>query len=306
MLRISIAFIATIFLFTGCAEKVAKPLTHNLEKKEDIYSIKQAKSISMQELVDEVEHYPVIFVGDHHNTQKTHKFFADFINELGKKGYNINLANEWFTPTQDELLKEYTDNKFDTATFKDKVEWDKFSKYKWEYVSSLYEAVKNNRGRLYGMNISKEDRAKISLKQFDKMSQEEKDFYNNLDLGVTAHQQLVYPYLQHCDKMPSTSPEPCLERTYRVQVTWDTYMAQNVAKIVKDVIKSPKDKLLVFAGAMHIEQNLGIPLRFSRLSNLPFISISNEKIDKEKDLKINTNKSDIVYIYETEEENKKK
>lgn len=304
MLRISIVFITTIFLFSGCADKIATPLTHNLDKKEGIYSIKQAKSIDIQELVDEVEHYPVIFVGDHHDTEKTHKFFAEFINELSKKGYNLNLANEWFTPAQDELLKEYTDNKFDTATFKQKVDWDKFSKYKWEYVSSLYEAIKNSGGRLYGMNISKEDRTKISLREFDKMSQEEKDFYNSLDLGVSAHQQLIYPYLKHCDKMPQTSKEPCLDRMYRVQVTWDTYMAQNVAKIAKEVIKTSKDKLLVFAGALHIEQNLGIPLRFLRLSNLPFISISNEKIDKEKDLKIDTNKADIVYIYEEKEKKK--
>lgn len=297
MLKILIAFIATIFLFTGCAEKVT-PLTHNLEKKEDIYSIKQAQSISMQELVKEVEHYPIIFVGDHHNTEKTHKFFADFINELAKKGYNLTLANEWFTPEQDSILKDYTDNKFDTATLKQKVEWDKFSKYKWEYVSSLYEAIKNNQGRLYGINISKENRTKISLKQFDKMSDEEKAFYNNLDLNVTAHKQLISPYLEHCDKMPSIIKEPCEERMYRVQVTWDTYMAQNTAKIAKQVLKSPKDKLLIFAGAMHIEQNLGIPLRFSRLSNIPFITISNEKIEKDEDLKINTNKSDIVYIYE--------
>jgi uncharacterized iron-regulated protein len=303
MLKLLIAFITTIILFTGCAEKVA-PLTHNLEKKEDIYSIKQAKSISMQELLNEVENYPVIFVGDHHNTEKTHKFFADFINELTKKGYNLSLANEWFTPEQDSILKEYTDNKFDTDTFKQKVEWDKFSKYKWEYVSSLYEAIKNNHGKLYGMNISKKNRTKISLKQFDKMSDEEKAFYNNLDLGVTAHKQLISPYLKHCDKMPTTSKEPCEERMYRVQVTWDTYMAQNVAKISKEVIKTPKDKLLVFAGAMHIEQGLGIPLRFVRLSNLPFITISNEKIEKNRKLEINTNKSDIVYIYEVKEDNK--
>ena len=39
-------------------------------------------------------------------------------------------------------------------------------------------------------------------------------------------------------------------------------MAQNTSKIANKVIKTPKDKLLVFAGALHIEQNLGIPLRF--------------------------------------------
>lgn len=305
MLKLSIAFIATIFIFSGCTNKNLTTPTHNLDKKEGIYSIKQAKNIDMQELVNEVEHYPIIFVGDHHNTEKTHKFFEDFLKELDKKGYKLNLANEWFTPEHDSLLKDYTDNKFDTNTLKEKREWDKFSKYKWAYVAPLYEAVKQNGGRLYGMNISKEDRTKISLKEFDKMSQEEKDFYNSLDLGISAHQQLIYPYLEHCDKIPQTSLEPCLDRMYRVQVTWDTYMAQNVAKIAKEVIKTPKDKLLVFAGALHIEQKLGIPLRFSRLSNFPFISISNEKIEKEKDLKIDTNKADFVYIYEVNEEEKK-
>jgi uncharacterized iron-regulated protein len=252
----------------------------------------------MQELEKEVELYPIIFIGDHHNTEKTHKFFENFLKELDKKGYKLHLANEWFSPEDDKLLQEYINGKIDSKTLKEKKEWDKFTKYKWEYVEPLYEAVKQNNGKLYGMNISKEYREKISLKEFDKMSQEEKDFYNNLDLDVSAHHQLVSPFLEHCNKMPQKTLEPCKERMYRVQVTWDTYMAQNVAKIAKEIIKSSKDKLLVFAGSMHVEQNVGIPLRFARLSNLPFITISNEKIEKDKDMKINTNKSDIVYIYE--------
>ena len=128
------------------------------------------------------------------------------------------------------------------------------------------------------MNISKEDRNKISKKLFDKMSSEEKKFYDSLDLNVSAHKAMLEPFFKHCHGMPQKKgDEPCSSRMYRVQVTWDTYMAQNTAKIAKEVIKSPKDKLLVFAGAMHMEQALGIPLRFSRLSNLPFVIISNEK-----------------------------
>jgi len=293
----------TAFLFTACTTKNSAFLTHDLEKKEGIYSIKQAKSINMQELVKEVEHYPVIFVGDHHNTQKTHKFFENFINELAKKGYKLSLVNEWFTPEQNAILKDYTNNKFDTQILKEKVNWDKFSKFKWEYVAILYEAIKKNGGRLYGMNIQKESREKISLKQFDKMSKEERAFYDSLDLSVTAHKQLVSPYLEHCKSMKSISTEPCLNRMYRVQVAWDTYMAQNIAKLSKELIKSKKDKLLVFVGALHTEQNVGIPLRFARLSNLPFISISNEKINKNEELRINNNKADIVYIYDDETKN---
>lgn len=297
MLKLSIASMAIFLLLSGCSNNSLE-LTHNLEKKEMIYSIKQAKNINMQELAKEVELYPVIFVGDHHNTEKTHKFFENFLKELDKKGYKLHLANEWFSPEDDKLLQEYIDGKFDSKTLKEKREWDKFTKYKWEYVEPLYETIKQNDGKLYGINIPKDYREKISLKEFDKMSQEEKDFYNNLDLNVSAHHQFVIPFLEHCNKIPQKTPEPCEERMYRVQVAWDTYMAQNVAKIAKELIKLPKDKLLVFVGAMHVEQNVGIPLRFARLSNLPFITITNEKIEKDEDIKINTNESDIVYIYE--------
>jgi len=287
--------------FIGCtnSQNLHTPLTHTLEKKEGIYSVKQAKNIKMQDLINEVEHYSIIFVGDHHNNKKTHKFFENFLKELDKKGYNLNLANEWFTPNHNELLKDFTDGKLDGIRLKERRYWDEFTKYKWEYLEPLYETIKNNGGNLFGMNISKEDRKKISLNQFEKMSKEDKSFYDTLDLNVSAHRQLVMPYLKHCNQMPSTSKsvEPCELRMYRVQVTWDTYMANNVNKIANNVLKTPKDKLIVFVGAMHIEQNLGIPLRFSRLSNLPFITISNEKIDTKKDLKIDTNKADIVYIY---------
>ncbi len=295
MLRLYLFFIFTIFLFTGCTNK---NLTYNLKKKEGIYSVKQAKYIDIQKLAKELKYYPVIFVGDHHNNKKTHKFFEALLKELDKNGYTLYLANEWFTPEHNQLLKDYTDGKLDSIRLKERRHWDKFTKYKWEYVEPLYETVKKNGGELFGMNISKESRKKISLKQFDKMDEEEKSFFNSLDLNVTAHRQLISPFLKHCNKMPSKSSEKCEERMYRVQVTWDTYMAQNVAKIAKKVIKTPQDKLLVFAGAMHMEQNLGIPLRFARLSNLPFVTISNEKIPKDKNLEIDINKADVVYIYE--------
>mgnify|MGYP003387504718 CR=1 FL=1 len=289
-----------LFFFVACSKpsSINQVFTHDLGKKEGIYSVKQARSIDMKELVKDLEYYPVIFVGDYHDTKKTHKFFENLLKELDKEGYKIHLANEWFSPKHNKLLEEFISGQINGSELKQRRKWDEFTNFKWEYVEPLYEAVKKNNGKLYGMNISKEDRKKIRLKKFDKMSKSEKEFYDSLDLNVSAHKQLVMPFLEHCNKMPQKSDEPCEERMYRVQVAWDSYMAKNLADISKNNIKTKKDKVVVFAGAMHIEQNLGIPLRFSRLSNLPFTTISNEEIDEESDLvKVNNSKSDFVYIY---------
>lgn len=286
-----------ILLFSACSNKT-NLYSHKIEKKEMIYSLQQAKELDMQALVKSLEHYPIIFVGDHHNTKKTHKFFENLLKALDKQSYNLYLINEWFSPEHDELLLKYTNNELDGIRLKERRQWSKFTKYSWDLVEPLYEAVKNNGGMLYGMNLTKKQRQKISMKTFDKMTQEEREFYDALDLTVSAHQSLVSPFLKHCHKMPQKSSEPCEQRMYRVQVAWDTYMAQNIHSIANKVIKTPKDKLLVFVGAMHVEQNLGIPLRFARLNNLPFMTISNEQIMKNEPLEIINHQADIVYIYE--------
>ncbi len=291
----TILLILSVLLFTSCSNK---NLAFKIkEKKEQYYSSKKASSITMKELIDEISPYQVIFVGDHHNNNSTHKFFNKVLQNLAKEGYNLHLANEWFSPSHNALLESYTSSKISSVQLKEKRQWKKFTKYKWDIVSPLYETVKKSNGRLYGINILKSSRAKISLKEIDKMSEEEKKFFKSLDLNVFPHKNMVAPYFKHCSKMKKKSSEPCEQRMYRVQVAWDTYMAEQSNILAKKVLKSKKDKLIVFVGALHIEQGLGIPLRFSRLNNTIFTSISNYKIEEDKEILIPLNKADILYLY---------
>lgn len=291
-----ILFLTIALLFSACSSKKDFDF-EGFEKKEQIYSTKKAKSVDIKEAVSQLEPYSVIFVGDHHNTKKTHEFFNEVLKELIFRGYTLHLANEWFTPKENQMLEDYTLNKFDSEELKKKKNWDKFTKFDWKLSSMLYETVKKSDGRLYGINIPKDFRKKISLKQIDKMNEEEKKFYDDLDLNVNAHKKLVEPYLKHCEKIPSKSKENCVSRMYRVQTSWDSYMANEAYKLSKDVLKTSKDKLIVFAGSFHINYDLGIPLRFARLSNRPFSTITNYQIQKDEDIKLHNNLSDIVYIY---------
>jgi len=289
-----ILLLCIALLFGACSSKSDLDF-EGFEKKDQIYSTKKAKNVTIKQAVEQIEPYQVIFVGDHHDTKKTHEFFNEILKELIHKGYKIHLANEWFSPKHNKMLKQYINDEFDSSELKKKREWEKFTRFDWDLSKMLYETVKNSAGQLYGINITKEFRKNISKKQTLEMNLSQRDFFYGLDLNVKAHQKLVNPYLQHCDKMPNS--KSCMERMYRVQVAWDSYMAQETYKLSKEVLKTSKDRLIVFAGAFHINYDLGIPLRFARLSNIPYATITNYEINKEEDIKLHNNLSDIVYIY---------
>lgn len=290
-----VALTGLIFFLASCSAPNIKPKDKEMYDKSEkiLFSTKQARKINLNQLVKETEDYPVIFVGDHHNTEKTHEFFNSYLQALADKGYALHLANEWFAPKHNKLLQLYINGNISSEELKQKRD---LKRIRWDLVEKLYATVKNSGGKLYGVNLSKEDRRKISKRLFEQMSKEERSFYDNLDLNVSAHRKLVMPFFGHCKKMfKYKKGEPCDDRMYRVQVAWDTYMAEQSAKIAKKVIRNKKDKLIVFAGAMHMEYGLGIPLRFSRISNLPSYIISNE-INSNED--INRHKADALFLYD--------
>jgi uncharacterized iron-regulated protein len=138
----------------------------------------------------------------------------------------------------------------------------------------MYNAIRKAHGELYGINISRKSRKHISDANRSVMMREEKDFYDSLDLNVTAHRQMLAPFFTHCHSLrKDEDATSCSERMYRVQVAWDSYMAKESVALVNRVQHHRSDMLMVFAGAMHFSYGLGINARFARLSREPFVTI---------------------------------
>lgn len=240
-----------------------------------IYSVKKQAFVSIDDLASEALKYRVIFVGDNHTSNATHEFFDAFLRAVGARGYKIHLANEWFSPLQAKILGDFTAGKIDATRFRGLLDWDKAVGYDWNLSLSHYNAVKNFGGRLYGINLTREQRKKISGKARGEMSASERTFYESLDLSVRGHKELVMGLLNHCleYEQHASATEPCNERMYRVQTAWDSFMAQEVARI-NGQLGGQKEVLIVFAGQMHTTR-LSIPMRFARLDTTPFYIIGN-------------------------------
>ncbi len=266
--------IVTILLFSGCSSTQSPSIVHKVNCNTNIYSLKSAECLDENSLISQLEPYDVIFIGDNHGSDMVHNFVANTITKLSQKGYRIHLANEWFTPKDNKLLARYSAKEFDDASFIKKFNWKGKLNSKFESYLPIYRAIRESNGMLYGINLSKQQRRFISNTAFGDMSEEDFDFYNSLDVNVYAHRAMLSSFFSTCHKAKAgESDQECIERIYRVQVAWDAQMGRESAKLAKEVLKTPQDKLIVFVGALHMAYGLGVNLRFARESNLPFVNI---------------------------------
>lgn len=287
----------TLFSFTACQEK--QPLlTHKIKPNCHYYSLQTAQCLSQKQIIKKLEPYKVIFIGDHHSEDDLHKKIADLISSLSQSGFTIHLANEWFYPSDIEVLSAFTNQETNETEFLEQIKWkERLKYYDYDSFKPIYEAVKKHQGRLYGINLSKIQKKHISEQNLSVMNKEELRFNENLDLNVSPHQELVMPYFSHCHApKKDESLIECTKRMYRVQVAWDSKMALESYKLSKKL--KEKEKLLVFAGSMHIQDRLGIPLRFARLSNLPTLSII--PLDKKTE-KVHNGLADCLLFYQEKE-----
>ncbi|MEA1918309.1 MAG: ChaN family lipoprotein [Campylobacterota bacterium] len=293
MIRMIFLFFVALF-FMAC-EKELQPPRHEKVCSE-FYDLKREQCDTIESFVTKLEPYKVIFIGDHHDSKALHVKIAEMIKILQKRGFEVSLANEWFTPSDNALLHEYSLGSIDNKTFEEEIDWKKKVGYPMESFLPMYEAIKEGNGFLYGINLSREERKLVSDKNSSAMSPDLLKFYKNLDLNTRSHQQLLEPFFRYCHgSKKGEDALTCKERMYRVQVAWDTKMAQESVRLEEKLMKDSKAKLIVFAGAFHLVSHLGINMRFSRESSALHVTLLPHPKPQEA---IDLGRSDFIYFYD--------
>jgi len=286
-----------LLLIAGCSTKAPAPLTHKISTSCHYYSLASARCLDQEAYLDLITPYKVIFIGDQHDSVSAHKVMLETITGLQYRGFKVSVANEWFSPDENMLLKKYVKGELDANGSK-ALGWKKRVGYDFNLSEPIYQAVIDGGGTLYGINMSRDFKKKISEQNLSGMSADELSFYENLDLNVSAHKEMLAPFFGHCHmKRDGEDALQCTERMYRVQVAWDTMMGEESAKLA--ALMQEKEKLIVFVGAMHLEGKLGVNLRFARKSNIPSITLLPYPKDEEKIIEIEHGSSDLIYLYDS-------
>lgn len=283
------SFVLVALVFLGCASKTP-PLRHQAQCAH-YYDLKTEQCLMLEEAAQRLARYEVIFIGDHHDQRRWHAEVARLVEALHGRGYRVLLANEWFTPGDNELLARYAAGTIDAQALQEATQWKQRVGFGFESFGWIYDAVKKGGGALYGINLSKAQRKQIGDADILGMDEEIRRFYEGIDLSIGAHRALVAPYMQHCE-----GAQGCEARMYRVQAAWDQYMAQQAARL-SDTL-SANERLIVFAGSMHMAYHLGINLHFGRESPRSRITLLPSARAQEG---YEVGYADMLYLYDDNE-----
>lgn len=130
--------------------------------------------LDSNELINDIIEANIVYFGDYHTLQRCYETLIRIIDEViknarfqeTKKG--VILALEMFYSKHQELINNYLLNNVEVSEFLEKIEYEKKWGINWSDYKSLFEFVRTNNIRIFGLNTDIPDNTKNPLRARDK------------------------------------------------------------------------------------------------------------------------------------------
>ena len=264
-----LVFMSMLIILWGCA---VAPQKLNIKGKPDafdegtIISTQKAAAVSFEELLGDIETSRVIYVGEKHTSQESHKIQLEVIQALFQKFPNLAVGMEMFDHSYQDVLDQWSAGKLDQKEFLQKVHWYA----NWRFDFSLYQDVmvfiKENRLRLVGLNVPNHIPPKIREGGIDSLRDDEKKHLpGQINFSNKAHRDYIQNIFEK--HKHHFRGQVKFENFYAAQSVWEDAMAEAVARNLNSGV------MVVLAGNGHIQFKYGIPIRAFKRTGAAFTTI---------------------------------
>jgi len=231
-------------------------------------AVKPEKMSTLDEILDHLLTYRIIFVGEQHDKHAHHNNQLRIIKKLVDSGVRFGVGMEMFQKPYQKSIDAYMAGKIDESSFLKQSEYYR----KWRYDYNLYKPIvdylKQNRISLIALNIEGNLSRKVAREGIENLSDREKkllpvqldftdgDYRDDLRAVFSLHgQQTELKKFDHF---------------LQAQVLWDEGMAETAYRFLSD---HPGKSLVILAGNGHIRKRYGIPARLSRRTREPSVVV---------------------------------
>lgn len=229
-----------------------------------IISTARTKQISPTALITELEHIPIIYIGETHVNPEHHKIQLQLIKKLFDAPSELSVGIEMVDYSYQDILDRWTQEELDETAFLEKTHWYANWKFDFELYRDIFLFIKEHRIPLFGLNIPFHIPPKIAVGGISNLRPFEKKWLpETIDTTNAEHRAFLEKiYAFHHKKRRNN-----FDYFYTAQCVWEDIMAESIAKNLSE------GKMIVLAGSGHISRKFGIPDRTYRRTQKPFKTI---------------------------------
>lgn len=244
-----------LLFIIGLLTSTAPLLAQNNNVDYKIYDVKKKKTISIEDIISDMDEADVLFYGEDHNDSIGHFLEAEIFKKLSEKyPQRTALALEMFHTDIQPVIDEYLAGLISERNFiKEGRAWPNYKDYR-----PLIEYAKENKIEVIGANAATRYSNAVTkdgldaLKKFPKSSA---SFLPPLPIDTATGRYNE----KFAETMGGHSMGPM--KIYQTQNLWDATMAWSIAKLIK---QHKGIKVLQLNGRFHSDEKLGT---FAKLQN---------------------------------------
>ena len=245
----------------------------------DILHLPTGIYVDQAALFNQAARAQVVFVGETHDNPASHRLEFEILQALEERNPGkVSLAMEMFTPSQQEVLDQWTAGELTEREFLKKVDWFHTWKMNFAYYRQLLDLAKKKKIPIIALNADEALVTKVGHTPPDELSEEDR---SQLPEMVTD------PYQAAATKAfygGHDMGQAAFDGFQRVQTLWDETMAENLAKYLQSD-QGRGRQVEVVAGGNHISYGYGIPRRLFRRIPVSYLLVGSREIEIPEDKK---------------------
>jgi uncharacterized iron-regulated protein len=278
--------VVTLSLFWGCAVKSDTVLikdTSTAVGPDTIISAKTGKTVTFDELMNDLNSSQIVFIGERHTNPSHHATQLKIIEAVFKNRPSMKVGMEMFDRSYQPVLDLWSGGLLEEEIFLRKVHWYANWRFDFALYRNIFSFIKQNRIKILALNIPFHIPSRIRVGGIDNLADDDKQYLpKEIDTSNTAHRNFAEEvFNQHHFKSNVK-----FDDFYMAQCVWDEGMAESIASNLGN------KTIVVLAGNGHIQYKYGIPDRVFRRTGASFRTIYLAPVGDEVELGI----ADYIWV----------
>lgn len=247
--------------------------------------LKSKKEISYKQFAEIVSKNDIIYAGEIHTLQFSHKIQLEILKILyEKKGEKICVGFEMLNKTLQILLDSYVEGKISEEEFLKKINWEKEWGFDFNLYKPIFDFIKEKKLKALALNVPRNIVSKVARKGLESLDNEEKSLIAK-EIKLTKNKE-YNKYLEETFYGHGENPMNKImsfENYKLAMAVWN----ESMGEIIADFMKNNRNySFVVIAGNGHIVYNSAIPWSVKRrlkgLKHLSVYTTSQDEINKTK------------------------